>query len=232
METYSTFVNPFKREQTRKALAQIISSVSGDLVVYAGPPTYEYRIGPVVIDRDHVIWWPTGFDCDIIDAVIKLLRRKGWSVQHRPVKQPKAAGTVYSPVTVKTKDVDAVLAKVEALIASKKSLLCQGLDLEEIKVEATEQVLVFNWVKEGAEPGFFEAVTILCQKLVELAENVSRVSSKEKPTDNPRFAMRTFLIRLGMIGPDYKQARKHLMGSLPGSAAWRNGTPAKGGQEK
>lgn len=39
--------------------------------------------------------------------------------------------------------------------------------------------------------------------------------------DNPAFTFRTFLLRLGLIGPEYKNVREHLLKNLPGDRAWR-----------
>jgi hypothetical protein len=46
-------------------------------------------------------------------------------------------------------------------------------------------------------------------------------STKKPQTDNPKFAMRTWLNRIGLIGDDYKNCREHLCKHLEGSAAWR-----------
>ena len=40
--------------------------------------------------------------------------------------------------------------------------------------------------------------------------------------DNPAFTFRTFLLRLGLIGPEYKNVRMHLLKNLPGDKAWRH----------
>lgn len=40
-------------------------------------------------------------------------------------------------------------------------------------------------------------------------------------SENPAFTFRTFLLRLGLIGPEYKNVRAHLMENLPGDKAWR-----------
>ena len=46
-------------------------------------------------------------------------------------------------------------------------------------------------------------------------------SSKKPQFENPKFAMRTWLTRIGFIGDDYKNPREHLCKHLEGSAAWR-----------
>jgi hypothetical protein len=51
-------------------------------------------------------------------------------------------------------------------------------------------------------------------------------STKKPQTDNPKFAMRTWLNRIGLIGDDYKNCREHLCKHLEGSAGWRFRTAA------
>jgi hypothetical protein len=51
-------------------------------------------------------------------------------------------------------------------------------------------------------------------------------SSKKPQTENPKFSMRTWLNRIGLIGDAYKNCREHLCKHLKGSAAWRFRTAA------
>ena len=44
---------------------------------------------------------------------------------------------------------------------------------------------------------------------------------KTEISENPAFTFRTFLLRLGLIGPEYKNVRGHLLANLPGDRAWR-----------
>ena len=46
-------------------------------------------------------------------------------------------------------------------------------------------------------------------------------SSRKSQAENERFAMRTYLNRIGFIGEEYKNCREHLTAHLSGSAAWR-----------
>lgn len=46
-------------------------------------------------------------------------------------------------------------------------------------------------------------------------------SSKKPQTDNEKFAMRTYLNRIGFIGEEFANCREHLTAHLDGSAAWR-----------
>ena len=56
-----------------------------------------------------------------------------------------------------------------------------------------------------------------------MALKQKRITTKEKPVDNEKYAFRCFLLRLGFIGAEYKTARKILLKNLSGSSAFRNG---------
>ena len=57
----------------------------------------------------------------------------------------------------------------------------------------------------------------------------SKDTSAAKREFNPasaKYDLRVFLLRIGLIGPEFKTVRYHLLKRLPGSAAWKNGRPA------
>lgn len=50
----------------------------------------------------------------------------------------------------------------------------------------------------------------------------SKSANPTRPeTDNPKYTFRCWLLRLGLIGDEFKTAREHLLANLPGNAAWR-----------
>ena len=56
---------------------------------------------------------------------------------------------------------------------------------------------------------------------------VQKAASIKKPqTENEKFAMRTYLNRIGLIGDEFKACREHLTKNLRGSSAWRHGRAA------
>ena len=56
---------------------------------------------------------------------------------------------------------------------------------------------------------------------------VQKAASTKKPqTENEKFAMRTYLNRIGLIGDEFKACREHLTKNLRGSSAWRHGRAA------
>ena len=69
--------------------------------------------------------------------------------------------------------------------------------------------------------GEIRAFIVLALAMNHQALTQKSASSKKPQTDNPKFAMRTWLNRIGLIGDDYKNCREHLCKHLEGSAAWR-----------
>lgn len=60
------------------------------------------------------------------------------------------------------------------------------------------------------------------------AKRQKRATLKRAQDDNPKYAFRTWLIRLGMNGPEYKTTRKVLLQNLEGSGAFRKvGEPSE-----
>ena len=57
--------------------------------------------------------------------------------------------------------------------------------------------------------------------LCEFAKNQSRINRKPDTSDNPKYTMRCFLIRLGMVGAEFKAARKVILRNLTGNSAFR-----------
>ncbi len=66
-----------------------------------------------------------------------------------------------------------------------------------------------------------EAFIRICLAINELAKSVKTASAKPQQTENPRYAFRCFLLRLGFIGADTKATRKFLLENFAGDSAWR-----------
>ena len=60
-----------------------------------------------------------------------------------------------------------------------------------------------------------------------MALKQKRITTKEKPVDNEKYAFRCFLLRLGFIGNEYKAERTILLKNLSGNSSWKNGAPEK-----
>lgn len=116
------------------------------------------------------------------------------------------------------------------LIANKETLLKHALNTESLAVNECEETVEFPWFtveKDGDGNAYARFITALC----EFAKNLKRVVNKPDASDNEKYAFRCFLLRLGMIGADYKAARKVLLRNLTGSSAFRHGKPEGGADD-
>ena len=80
-----------------------------------------------------------------------------------------------------------------------------------------------NGKKNGLHAGQLKSYIQLCLALSEMAKELRTASPKPQQTDNPKFAMRTWLIRLGLVGEEFSTARDFLTRNLEGDAAFRFG---------
>ena len=80
--------------------------------------------------------------------------------------------------------------------------------------------------KNGIHAGQLKAYIQLALALSELAKEVKKASAKPQQTENPKYAMRTWLLRLGFIGEEFETARNFLTRNLTGDTAFRRGRAA------
>ena len=75
--------------------------------------------------------------------------------------------------------------------------------------------------QNGLHAGQLKSYIQLCLALSQMAKEVRTASPKPQQNENPKYAMRTWLLRLGFIGDEFKTAREHLTKRLDGNAAFR-----------
>lgn len=80
--------------------------------------------------------------------------------------------------------------------------------------------------QNGLHAGQLKAYIQLCLAMSELAKEVRTASAKPQQNENPRYAMRTWLLRLGFIGDEFKTARDLYTKRLDGDTAFRHGRAA------
>ena len=79
--------------------------------------------------------------------------------------------------------------------------------------------------RNGLHAGRLKTFIQLSLALSEMAKTVKTASSKPQQHENPKFAMRTWLIRMGMVGEEFATARAVLTKNLTGDNAFRFGRP-------
>ena len=80
--------------------------------------------------------------------------------------------------------------------------------------------------QNGLHAGQLKSYIQLCLALSQMAKTVKTASPKPQQNENPKYAMRTWLLRLGFIGEEFATARDILTRNLAGDAAFRRGRAA------
>lgn len=195
----------------RKALAQKIGELTGSEVKYLGVPSCGYQIGAYTLDKEAVLHGD-----ELPDDIRSELEKAGYTAEDEPV-----ALTISMP-----RDFfgEQGVENLLQIIENKETLLKHALNTESLAVNECEDTVEFPWFtveKDGDGDAYARFISVLC----EFAKNLKRVVNKPDISDNEKYAFRCFLLRLGMIGEEYKGTRKVLLRRLTGSSAFRHGKP-------
>lgn len=201
----------------RKALAQKIGELTGSEVKYLGVPSCGYQIGAYTLDKEAVLHGD-----ELPDEIRSELQKAGYTAEDEPV-----ALTISMPRDFFTEQ---SMSNLLQLIANKETLLKHALNTDSLAVNECEETVEFPWFtveKDGDGDAYAKFITMFC----EFAKNLQRVVNKPDASDNEKYAFRCFLLRLGMIGAEFKPVRKVLLRNLTGSSAFRHGKPEGGADD-
>lgn len=118
---------------------------------------------------------------------------------------------------------DAALENLRKLVDAKAALIKKALAVESLPVEADGEKVSFPWFTDGQDGDSAKAYTHFITALCDMARKQKRVTAKERPADNEKYAFRCFLLRLGFIGEEYKGERKVLLKNLSGNGSFKSG---------
>ena len=115
---------------------------------------------------------------------------------------------------------------LENLYESKGELFQKALDIPFSQVADTSQgkengIISFPYFKSTLNKKELLSDIQFAQIVSSFAENNRTVSQKKSENQNDKFMMRTWLVRAGMVGEEYKFARKMLTKKLEGNSAWQ-----------
>jgi len=208
----------------RKRLVRAMGDILETEPKYLGAPSFAYEIDYFTVDKSGTVVFDSRADSEEIEKLLERLHELGFEAEKDGSDTNDGDELVIEmPLTGFTPEKLDNLAK---LVTAKESLLKAALGAEDLPIQQTENTLRFPWFKGNLDSDSVHAYTTLITKLCETAKEKQRVSAKEREVDNPKYAMRCWLLSLGFIGDEYKVSRKILLKNLPGSSAFK--TP-KGG---
>lgn len=210
----------FVPDQTRprKQLAHLISEALGETVTYMGAPSFAYRIGGASLDRN----WElntTELDKQQVGAIITTTQDAGYTIRSSDAED----GVGLSLAFPTTGWEETTAGKLEALLAAKSPLITKALGILEAPMQVDEEAgrVVFAWFATTPNPEVIEAAACLIERMIAYAKSATRINPTPTTAVNEKYAMRCWLLRLGMIGPETKPARQVLLRRLDGNAAWK-----------
>ena len=128
---------------------------------------------------------------------------------------------------LKEKFSEKAIENFKLILESKANLIKEAFGISTVEMKISDNYLKFEWFSEQTNVEEMQAYTEFLQKVGELARVQKRVTAKEKSVENKKYAFRCFLLRIGMIGEEYKGFRKILLKNLSGSSAFKSGNRNK-----
>ena len=223
-------------KEQRKKMVEIVGRTLGMQPVYCGAPTFSYRVGGFEITRDGSICFDDEADEGEVERMRTALREAGFAVEEEESEMTTAEVETAGETAATTDDEDSLtislprssftetaLKNLDALLASKGKLIQKAFNIEKVAYTLTEETIKFAWFHGKIAEDTVRAYTDFISKLCEMAQKQKRAVAKEKAVENEKYAFRCFLLRLGMIGDDYKTSRRILLQNLTGSSAFKCG---------
>ena len=123
------------------------------------------------------------------------------------------------------------LATLQLIIKSKEYLLKKSLDTDDLGILITDDRISFPWFQKNdlvSTSAYMHLVTAIC----DMAKRAKRVTVTNQDIESEKYAFRTWLIRLGFGGPEYKEERGVLLKNLSGTSAFKNREAAEAFNER
>jgi len=212
--------------EARKALVKATAEALGWEPVYKGAPSFAYAVNNVTISRDGTLSWDERTDEAAMRNLLGRLREMGFAALDAEIDPDDNCDrlTIEMPLAGFT---DAALENLERLIAGKAALIKKAIGAEVLPLVRTKTTLKFPWFKFGIDGSTVAAYSRFIGALCAAAKEQKRVTVREKPVENEKYAFRVFLLRLGFVGDEYKAARKILLQNLSGNCAFKGGARPK-----
>ena len=223
----------------RKALVAVMRDVLQDTTRYLGAPSFAFQVGAYTVDKNGTVTCPDGTDEGQIEMLIRELAHDGFIGERvgnaaKPAEPKAVEPGKLKKETPRTVDPDhlavelpkdgmtpTAMENLRRLVASKETLLKKALCIDSLPITEHSDRIEFGWFRPTDDQAEIAAYYQLVQGLCELARTQKRVSATEQEVENEKYAFRCFLLRLGFIGAEYKEARKILLKNLSGNAAFR-----------
>lgn len=201
----------------RKKLAWAIATIIGTTAEYQYIPTCAYKIGECyTVTKAGDLEISDQADRKETERLLAELENQGYTVPD--TTEPESTKlTVQMPADFFNEH---TLGNLQQICENKATLFKAAFQTDTLDIISSDEKVEFPWFKveqDGDADAYCTFISMLC----EFAKNQSRINRKPDTSDNPKYTMRCFLIRLGMVGAEFKAARKVILRHLSGNSAFR-----------
>lgn len=239
----------------RRTLVKAIAVHTGMEPSYAGPPTFNYTVGTIIVDREGYVDVPDAQTADLKAFLIS----KGWMEPEPEPEQPRIQIGVpakdltvtnitnliymlYSKQYLLGKAIGTACVRIEdAVITRLQEYTPENLeaytellrdfkalgDLEGLELEEEQFRMDFPQTESGDTTLWM----LLMTKMVAFAKSAHRVFPQRQQPEAEKYFMRGWLLRMGFGGADFKAARQALLKNLKGCSAFPTAEKAQRHQE-
>ena len=229
----------------RKEIIKTLEEHFGVKAKYMGAPTFDYKMDidgkTFTIDRAGKVLDPDGIQVEL-DALIKNTVSEDVKIEvelpmegHTGITLKNLLNMIYSKQVLikKVFAVDADIVSREVVEALSREKIKSVDELKDViksvgedklyGLKFNQSTLTFDFCGTTIEP---DAFIQFVASLNKMAKEVKHTCVKPVITDNEKYTMRAWLLRLGFIGPEFKKTRELLLKNLEGNSAFRHGKAA------
>lgn len=197
----------------RKELVKAISEITGAAAEYQYMPTCAYIIGGHTVTKEGTLIISDDADEKEIQHLLAELAGRGYTIPNSNNKL-----TVQIPIDSLS---EPTINRIKRIIENKGELFKSAFKTDSLDILKTEKTVEFPWFtveQDGDAEAYCTFISMLCN----FAKTLNRINYKPDTSDNEKYTFRCFLIRMGLVGNNFKAARKVLLRNLSGSSAFRH----------
>lgn len=203
----------------KKNAVAYIAGILDTEVKYMGMPSAAYEAKGWSIDRNMLLKSPVLEEADYITLrqICDTLLAEGYT----------ASGQMTVEVMPDEMDISK-LEMIEAKLGSKASLIKKAFGIEtDLTILPTQDGFSFGFYNASLAYTDIISAIQFSVSVYNRSASQKRVTCKDKPSENEKYAFRNFLNSMGCMGAPYKIMRKTLCKRLSGNSAFKSGTPGK-----
>lgn len=198
----------------RKNLVRAISEITGATAEYQFMPTCSYIIGNCTVTKNGTLIISDDADEKEVQHLLAELVGRGYQIPHTESNKL----TVKIPIDSLS---EPTINRIRRIIENKGELFKSAFKTDSLDIVKTEKTVDFPWFTvehDGDSEAYCTFISMLC----DFAKTLKRINYKPDTSDNEKYTFRCFLIRMGLVGNNFKAARRVLLRNLSGSSAFRH----------